>query len=107
MKSVPNKIAITEVTHKVLEAALTTKTPDGVAALLPLKALPSPNDFADFVLALDRIQDPGNLGTLFRTALAAEVEVVWLALGADPLGQKVLRSSAGAVLNLLAVVCKN
>ena len=100
LKSVPNKIAITEVTHKVLEAALTTKTPDGVAALLPLKALPSPNDFADFVLALDRLQDPGNLGTLFRTALAAEVEVLWLALGADPLSQKSMRASSGAVLHL-------
>ncbi len=88
------------VTQSVLKAALTTINPDGVASVLSVDVLPNLNYEPNFVLALDRLQDPGNLGTLFRTALAAEVEVVWLALGADPLGQKVLRSSAGAVLNL-------
>jgi TrmH family RNA methyltransferase len=52
------------------------------------------------VLALDRLQDPGNLGTLLRTALAAGVEEVWLAEGADPYQPKVLRASAGAALAL-------
>ena len=100
LQSLPKEIRITEVTNSVLEAALTTKSPDGVAALFPLNALPKPSKQSHFVLALDRLQDPGNLGTLFRTALAADVEVVWLALGADPLSQKVLRASAGAVLHL-------
>lgn len=100
LENVPIHIPITEVTQSVLEASLTTKKPDGVATLLPLKALPRPNDDVTFVLALDRLQDPGNLGTLFRTALAAEVELLWLALGADPLSQKVLRASSGAVLHL-------
>ena len=53
-----------------------------------------------FVLALDRLQDPGNLGTLLRTALAAGVEQVWLADGADPHAPKVLRASSGAALAL-------
>ena len=100
LETIPNQIPITEVTKSVLEASLTTKNPDGVASLLPLKALPKPNDNVTFVLALDRLQDPGNLGTLFRTALAADIEVLWLALGADPLSQKVLRASSGAVLHL-------
>lgn len=100
LQSIPNKIPLQEVTDSVLKAALTTKSPDGVAALYPLNSLPKPNKQANFVLALDRLQDPGNLGTLFRTALAAEIEVVWLALGADPLSQKALRASAGAVLHL-------
>ena len=89
-----------EVTNSVLEAALTTKNPDGVAALFSLNALPKSQKCADLVLALDRLQDPGNLGTLFRTALAAEVQDVWLASGSDPLNQKVLRASAGALLHL-------
>ncbi len=100
LESMTKKIPIYEVTYSVLEAALTTKTPDGVATLFPLTALPKPDNEADFVLALDRLQDPGNLGTLFRTALAADVEVLWLALGADPLNQKALRASSGAVLHL-------
>ncbi len=88
------------VTDEVLRAALSTVNPDGVACLLPLKALPVPPRQPGFVLALDRVQDPGNLGTLLRTALAADVELVLLASGADPLSPKVVRSSSGAVLTL-------
>lgn len=88
------------VTESVLQASLTTINPDGVASLLSFEALPKRKESPNFVLALDRLQDPGNLGSLFRTSLAAEVEEVWLALGADPLGQKALRSSSGAVLHL-------
>ncbi len=70
--------------------------------LLTLEAadLPAPAAPPDFVLVLDRLQDPGNLGTLLRTALAAGVEQVWLAEGADPLQPKVLRASSGAALAL-------
>ena len=88
------------VTDEVLQAALSTVHPDGVACLVPLDALPPAPDHADFILALDRLQDPGNLGTLLRTALAADVELVYQASGADPLSPKVVRSSAGAVLTL-------
>ena len=95
-KSIPIK----KVTEDVLAAALTTKTPDGVASVFPLKALPLGDQNPNFVLALDRLQDPGNIGTLFRTALAADINMVWLALGADPLSQKAIRSSAGAVLHI-------
>ena len=88
------------VTDDVLRAALTTVTPDGVACLSRLDALPTVPSELDFVLVLDRIQDPGNLGTLLRTALAADVNAVWLGGGVDPLGTKVLRASAGALLQL-------
>lgn len=83
----------------VLEAAATTRSPDGVLAVLPTPA-PRLASAARFVLALDRLQDPGNLGTLLRTALAAGVEEVWLGEGADPHQPKVLRSSSGAALAL-------
>jgi len=92
--------AISLVTQDVLEAALTTKTPDGVASIIPLNSLPEKPDKTNFILALDRLQDPGNMGNLFRTALAAEVDLVLLALGADPLSQKVIRASTGAILQL-------
>ncbi len=100
LESIPKKILIHEVTYAVLKAAITTVNPDGVAAFLCLKGLPKPGIDVDFVLALDRLQDPGNLGTLLRTALAADVDVVWLASGVDPLNQKALRASAGAILRL-------
>ncbi len=100
MECLPESVRLHLVSKSVLKASLTTVNPDGVASLLSLDSLPKVNDKADFILALDRLQDPGNLGTLFRTALAAEVEDVWLAMGADPLSQKVLRSSAGAIFHL-------
>lgn len=100
LQALSPQTSIHKVTPTVLEASLTTVNPDGVASLLPLDALPQTADRAQFVLALDRLQDPGNLGTLLRTALAAEVEAVWLACGADPLSPKVLRASAGAILHL-------
>ncbi len=96
----PDPLPIHWVSQDVLAAALSTVTPDGVACLVPLATLPKPPSSCDFLLVLDRIQDPGNLGTLLRTALAADVQSVWLGSGADPLASKVLRASAGALLQL-------
>ena len=98
--SLPIGTTIQPVSDEVLEAALTTVSPDGVACLFPLTGLPEPPASPSFLLALDRIQDPGNLGTILRTALAADTDVVLLGSGADPLSPKVLRSSAGTLLQL-------
>ncbi len=84
---------------EALALAASTSHPDGVLATLQ----PPEPDRArrpGFVLALDGLQDPGNLGTLLRTGLAAGVEEVWLAEGADPYAPKVLRASSGAALAL-------
>jgi TrmH family RNA methyltransferase len=93
-------VAIQPVGPEVLEAVATTAHPDGVVLTLAAAALQAPSDGQDFVLVLDGLQDPGNLGTLMRTALAAGVDGLWLAEGADPLQPKVLRASAGAALAL-------
>ncbi|MEM8860709.1 MAG: RNA methyltransferase, partial [Chloroflexota bacterium] len=54
-----------------------------------------------FLLLLDQVRDPGNLGTLFRSALAAGVEGVILGPGCvDPHNPKVVRSTMGALLRL-------
>ncbi|MFO7629119.1 MAG: RNA methyltransferase [Prochlorococcaceae cyanobacterium] len=87
------------VSEEVLEAVATTRQPDGVVLTLPPPP-PAGGVPAPFVLALDGLQDPGNLGTLMRTALAAGVGALWLADGADPFQPKVLRASAGAALAL-------
>ena len=51
---------------------------------------------AQQVLLIDRIQDPGNLGTLIRTADAAGLDLIVLEKGtADPYQDKVLRASQG------------
>jgi len=93
------------VTAELLTAMASTESPDGVIALVASAALPSPPPpprpaTAGLWLALDRLQDPGNLGTLLRTSLACGVEGLWLGEGADPWQPKVLRASAGASLHL-------
>ena len=90
------------VSEEVLASAISTINPDGIAALVETSSIPNYqfNSKDDFVLVLDRIQDPGNMGNLFRTALAAGVDAIFLAGGAHPLGQKVLRASSGAVFHL-------
>ncbi len=91
------------VSEEVLASAVSTKNPDGVAALVEISSILNfdfNNIEDDFILVLDRIQDPGNMGNLFRTALAAGVNKILLAGGAHPLGQKVLRASSGSVFHL-------
>ncbi len=90
------------VTEEVLASAITTNNPDGIAALVEISSIRNYqfNREDDLILVLDRIQDPGNMGNLFRTALAAGVDSIFLAGGAHPLTQKVLRASSGAVFHL-------
>ncbi|MGB1622342.1 MAG: TrmH family RNA methyltransferase [Synechococcus sp.] len=100
LSRLPSLSVVQPVSDEVLKAALTTVSPDGVAAVVSLDVLPDCDGDVDFWLVLDRLQDPGNLGSLLRTALAADVQTVLLASGADPLSPKVLRASAGAMLRL-------
>jgi TrmH family RNA methyltransferase len=85
------------VSPDVLAAMTTTITPDGVVATAertPLtRTLPHPTRLG---LALERIQDPGNLGTIIRTAAAAGVDSLWVSADSVDLDHpKVLRASAG------------
>lgn len=102
LAALPGSTSWREASAEVLEAAASTRHPDGVIATLPwtLPVSPPPLPAPAFVLLLDNVQDPGNMGTLLRTALAAGVEQIWLGEGADPWQPKVLRASSGASLAL-------
>ncbi len=93
---------ISTVSREALTSSITTKSPDGVAALVRKSEIKQfhyqKNN--NFVLVLDRVQDPGNLGNLFRTALAGGVDGVLLGGGANPFNQKVLRASCGSLFHL-------
>ena len=58
------------VTPEILEAIATTIHPDGVVATAP-RLRQSPPTQVNLGLILERLQDPGNLGTIIRTAVAA------------------------------------
>jgi TrmH family RNA methyltransferase len=84
------------VSPEILKKVTGLQQPDGFAASFPL---PSEQnlDQKKHLLILDRISDPGNLGTLFRTALALNWEGIWLTAGTvDPFNDKALRAARGA-----------
>ena len=72
-------------------------TPSGIVAIVPIPAArPIPHDVACCVL-LEGVQDPGNLGSILRSAAAAGVRHVLLSRGcADPWSPRVLRGAMGA-----------
>jgi len=92
--------ALQPVLDSVLAAASDTETPQGVLAVLQMQTLPYPQKL-NFVLIPDQVRDPGNLGTMLRTAAAAGVQAVFLPAGVvDPFSPKVLRAGMGAHFRL-------
>jgi TrmH family RNA methyltransferase len=88
------------VSEAVLSACSDTKTPQGIVAVLPIPDLPRPAE-PTLTLIADGVRDPGNLGTMLRTALATGVELMILAPGTvDASNPKVVRSAMGAHLRL-------
>jgi TrmH family RNA methyltransferase len=84
----------------VMAAACDTETPAGLLAVLRLQEQPAPPAL-DFVLIADGVRDPGNLGTMLRTAAAAGVQAVFLPPGsADAYAPKVVRAAMGAHFRL-------
>ena len=92
----------TLVSPDVLQKMASTVNPDGVLATLSTAQFwRSPLSKPRLGLVLERLQDPGNLGTILRTAAAAGVDGVWLSGDcADCESPKVLRASAGSALIL-------
>ena len=97
------------VTPEVLEALATTVHPDGVIATVERKSFSSsPPSTLQLGLILERIQDPGNLGTIIRTAAATEVDQIFLSSDSVDLDNpKVIRSSAGEWFRLPMMVSEN
>ncbi len=89
-----------EVPLELLSYVADTSNPQGVIVVFRQQSLPLPAD-PDFILILDAIRDPGNLGTTLRSAAAAGVNLVILTEDcADPFSPKVLRSGMGAQFHL-------
>ena len=88
------------VSDAVMQAAGDTKTPQGILAVVPQSGMDRPAQ-TRFAVILDGVRDPGNVGTILRTASAAGADVVLLAPGcADAFSPKVVRSGMGAHFQL-------
>ena len=93
---VPEIVKVIRVPGDVMESISPMQSPQGALFLCKLPAKPKFMPKKGMLL-LDGIQDPGNLGTMLRTADALNVPVVLLEGCADPYSHKVVRSSMGAV----------
>lgn len=93
---VPASVRLIYVPEDVMESISPMQTPQGA---LFICRLPEKTEFTPKpgMLLLDGIQDPGNLGTILRTADALQIPVALLEGCADPYSHKVVRSSMGAV----------
>jgi len=95
-----HRVDVEEVAGDLLQKVGETETPQGILAVLEFTDLPIP-DSLNFILIPDQIRDPGNLGTLLRTASAAGVQAVFLPPETtDAFAPKVVRSGMGAHFQL-------
>jgi TrmH family RNA methyltransferase len=99
---------VRELAPGVAERITSTETPPGLFAVVRQRP-GSPAVLADagLVVVADRVGDPGNLGTILRSAEAAGVEAVVLTPGTvDPLNPKVVRASAGSLFHVRVVTAE-
>ncbi|MEH1821593.1 MAG: RNA methyltransferase [Nostoc sp.] len=96
------------VSREVLDTIATTVQPDGVVATAKRRERQTQLPFTGLVLALETIQDPGNLGTMIRTAAAAGASGLWVSGDSVDLDSpKVLRASAGQWFRLATAVTED
>lgn len=96
-------IPVTPVTRLVFKELSFTASPQGIMAVVQIKE-EAINYEGKVIALLDAIQDPGNLGTIIRTADAAGVDGLILGKGCvDLFNDKVIRSTQGSVFHLPVV----
>ncbi len=97
--------AVRLITESQFHSICSTRTPQGIMAVvrMPGKIYSAglPEDTGNKILLLEDIQDPGNVGTLVRTAAAFDFAgVIMTENSADPLSPKCVQASVGTVLSL-------
>lgn len=93
-----------QVSKQVMEAIADTESPQGVAAIVSRPYFELEDLFArslDVIVIADQLQDPGNLGTIIRTAEAAGASgLITTRYTVDPFNHKALRASMGSALRI-------
>jgi TrmH family RNA methyltransferase len=93
-------VLVRAVSDPVMLALSGTVTPSGILAVFPMRECSIPHPLT-WVLVVDRLRDPGNMGTILRSALAAGIELVITSKGTvDVYSPKVVRAGMGAHFRL-------
>jgi TrmH family RNA methyltransferase len=110
----PRSVELIELTDEVFASVVDTQSPQGIAALLAPPTWEIESAFASkpahrhapLLLVAAGLQDPGNLGTLIRSAEAFGASAVLTTPGTvSPWNQKALRASAGSVFRIPVIAC--
>ena len=85
------------------------ENPQGILAVVEKENIEKVIDYSeDIILALDDIQDPGNLGTILRTADSVGLKQILVSKGtADAFNPKVVRSTMGAIFRIKIIECED
>ena len=93
-------IEVDQISSDLMNDLSQTETPQGILAVISVIDLPMPTS-PDFIVIADQLRDPGNLGTLLRSAAAAGVQAVIIPPETtDPFSPKVVRAGMGAHFRL-------
>ncbi len=99
---VPEGVAVVTVAESVMESLSAQKTPQSLCAVVHTPSVRPPEAFpAGLIVALDRLQDPGNAGTILRTADAlGAAGLLFSPDSVDPFSPKALRAAMGSTYHL-------
>ena len=101
-------IKIITVSSKVFNDISDVKTPQGILAVIKKKPNKQIETNTDYILALDSLQDPGNMGTIIRTADSANInQIIINKTTVDLYSPKVIRSTMGAIYRMNIIEVEN
>ncbi len=93
-----------KISDEVAEKLADTKEWQGVFAICKMPIIDFTLKSSSRVLLLQNLQDPGNMGTILRTAAAFQIDAIYLCCCVDNYSPKVVRSSAGAIFKIPAII---
>lgn len=89
---------IVTISNKIFNDISDVKTPQGILAVIKKNQNNQIETNQEYILALDSLQDPGNMGTIIRTADSANInQIIINKTTVDPYSPKVIRSTMGAI----------
>ena len=109
LKDKLQKIDYIKVPNNIFKLISDVENPQGVLAVIEKNNLEENIDYnKEIILALDDLQDPGNLGTIIRTADSIGLTQILISKGtADAYSSKVIRSTMGAIFRVKVIECDN
>lgn len=107
LKEYKDKTKIYGITNILIKELCATEKPQGIVAVVKMKKIDMALE-GKFYLLCDKVQDPGNLGTIIRTAHAAGVDGIILTKGTvDVYNEKTIRSTMGSLFHIPIVYDDN